>query len=76
MRFDEFDFNYDVLDALDAMHFEECTPIQERAIPAALDGRDLIAVAQTAQARLPHIFSWCSIVLQTESFPPTQSTAS
>jgi len=51
MRFDEFDFNYDVLDALDAMHFEECTPIQEKAIPAALSGRDLIAVAQTGTGK-------------------------
>ena len=51
MRFDEFDFNYDVLDALDAMHFEECTPIQEKAIPAALSGHDLIAVAQTGTGK-------------------------
>ncbi len=51
MRFDEFDFNYDVLDALDAMHFEECTPIQEKAIPAALEGNDLIAVAQTGTGK-------------------------
>lgn len=51
MRFDELDFNYDVLDALDAMRFEECTPIQEQAIPAALDGRDLIAVAQTGTGK-------------------------
>lgn len=51
MRFDELDFNYDVLDALDAMHFDECTPIQEQAIPAALDGHDLIAVAQTGTGK-------------------------
>ncbi|MCM1349282.1 MAG: DEAD/DEAH box helicase [Firmicutes bacterium] len=51
MRFDDFDFNYDLLDALDAMHFEECTPIQEKAIPAALAGRDLIAVAQTGTGK-------------------------
>jgi len=51
MRFDEFDFNYDVLDALDAMHFEECTPIQEKAIPAALDGNDILAVAQTGTGK-------------------------
>lgn len=51
MRFDDFDLNYDVLDALDAMHFSECTPIQEQAIPAALDGRDLIAVAQTGTGK-------------------------
>ena len=51
MRFDEFDFHDDVLDALDAMHFTDCTPIQEKAIPAALDGRDLIAVAQTGTGK-------------------------
>lgn len=51
MRFDEFDFNYDVLDALDAMRFSECTPIQEQSIPLALEGRDLIAVAQTGTGK-------------------------
>lgn len=51
MRFDEFDLNYDVLDALDAMRFSECTPIQEQAIPVALEGRDLIAVAQTGTGK-------------------------
>lgn len=51
MRFDEFDLGYDVLDALDAMHFEECTPIQERAIGPVLDGRDIIAVAQTGTGK-------------------------
>ncbi len=47
MKFDEFDLGYDVLDALDAMHFEECTPIQEKAIAPILDGNDMIACAQT-----------------------------
>ncbi len=51
MRFDEFDFNYDVLDALDAMRFSECTPIQEQSIPLTLEGRDLIAVAQTGTGK-------------------------
>lgn len=51
MRFDEFDFHDDVLDALDAMRFSECTPIQEKAIPPALEGRDLIAVAQTGTGK-------------------------
>ncbi len=51
MRFDEFDLHDDVLDALDAMRFSQCTPIQEKAIPAALEGRDLIAVAQTGTGK-------------------------
>lgn len=51
MRFDELDFNYDVLDALDAMRFEECTPIQEQSMPFIMEGRDLIAVAQTGTGK-------------------------
>lgn len=51
MRFDELDLEYDVLDALDAMHFTECTPIQEQAIGVVLDGHDLIAVAQTGTGK-------------------------
>lgn len=51
MRFDEFDLSDDLLDALDAMHFEECTPIQEQSIGRILDGRDLIACAQTGTGK-------------------------
>lgn len=51
MKFEELDLNYDVLDALDAMNFSECTPIQEHAIPIALEGRDLLAVAQTGTGK-------------------------
>ena len=51
MKFTELDLNDDVLDALDAMRFEECTPIQEHSIPIILEGRDLIAVAQTGTGK-------------------------
>lgn len=51
MRFDELDLGYEVLDALDAMRFDECTPIQEQAIPVILEGRDLIACAQTGTGK-------------------------
>ncbi|MDE6135219.1 MAG: DEAD/DEAH box helicase, partial [Muribaculaceae bacterium] len=51
MRFDEFDFSYDLLDALDAMRFEECTPIQEQAMGPILEGRDIIACAQTGTGK-------------------------
>lgn len=51
MRFDELDLEYDVLDALDAMQFVECTPIQEQAINVVLDGNDLIACAQTGTGK-------------------------
>ncbi|MCM1067960.1 MAG: DEAD/DEAH box helicase [Muribaculaceae bacterium] len=51
MRFDELNLSDDILDALDAMHFEECTPIQEQAIDIILDGYDLIACAQTGTGK-------------------------
>ncbi len=51
MTFEELDLSDDVLDALYDMNFSECTPIQEQAIPAALQGRDLIAVAQTGTGK-------------------------
>ena len=51
MKFSELNLNDQVLDALDAMRFEECTPIQEKSIPAILEGRDLIAVAQTGTGK-------------------------
>lgn len=46
MKFSELQLNANVLEALDAMRFDECTPIQEQAIPIILEGKDLIAVAQ------------------------------
>ena len=51
MKFYELDLSDEVLDALDAMNFDDCTPIQEQSIPLALDGRDLIAVAQTGTGK-------------------------
>ena len=51
MFFDELDLNDDLLDALDIMNFVECTPVQERAIPLVLEGRDLLASAQTGTGK-------------------------
>ena len=51
MRFDELYLNDNILDALDDMRFETCTPIQEKCIPEILDGRDLIGVAQTGTGK-------------------------
>ncbi len=51
MKFDDFDFDYDLLDGLDAMGFVNATPIQEQAIPLILDNEDLIACAQTGTGK-------------------------
>jgi superfamily II DNA/RNA helicase len=51
MKFSELKLNDQVLEALEAMRFDECTPIQEQAIPLILEGKDLIAVAQTGTGK-------------------------
>lgn len=51
MRFEDTYLNDNILDALDDMHFDECTPIQEKCIPEILDGRDIIGVAQTGTGK-------------------------
>ena len=51
MKFSELHLNGNVLEALDAMRFEECTPIQEQSIPVILVGQYLIAVAQTGTGK-------------------------
>ena len=51
MKFEDLDLHDDVLDALWDMHFDDCTPIQEQAIPVLLEGRDLIGVAQTGTGK-------------------------
>lgn len=51
MKFSELKLNGQVLEALDAMRFDECTPIQGESIPVILEGRDLIAVAQTGTGK-------------------------
>ena len=51
MRFDDYFESDDLLDALWDMHFDEMTPIQEQAIPRVLEGRDLLACAQTGTGK-------------------------
>ena len=58
MKFQELDLDDSLLDALHSMHFEECTPIQEKSIPHLLEGKDVVGIAQTGtgktEAYLPH----------------------
>ena len=65
MYFTDFDFEDEILDALDAMRFETCTPIQEKTIQPLMEGRDLIGVAQTGTGKtaaylLPVLNKLCS----------------
>lgn len=51
MRFDELDLEEAILDGLDAMNFQETTPVQELTIPVILEGKDIIACAQTGTGK-------------------------
>ncbi len=51
MKFSELGIHDDLLDAIFYMGFKEATPIQEQAIPIILDGKDLIACAQTGTGK-------------------------
>jgi len=51
MDFYDTDLNDNILDALDDMRFETCTPIQEKCIPPIMQGRDLLGIAQTGTGK-------------------------
>ncbi len=51
MRFDELDLEEEILQGIDAMNFQEMTPIQEQTIPVILEGKDIIGCAQTGTGK-------------------------
>ncbi len=51
MNFKDLNLSETLLEAISYMGFEEATPIQEQAIPAILDNKDLIACAQTGTGK-------------------------
>ncbi|MCB0528064.1 MAG: DEAD/DEAH box helicase [Saprospiraceae bacterium] len=51
MDFSEFGLHPDLLDGIDALNFTTATPIQEKAIPLILQGKDLIGIAQTGTGK-------------------------
>ena len=50
-NFEDMQLKQPILDALKKAEYTTPTPIQEKAIPAALSGRDLIACAQTGTGK-------------------------
>ena len=51
MRFNEFDLHSDLLEGIAASGYETATPVQEKVIPPLLEGRDIIASAQTGTGK-------------------------
>lgn len=51
MKFSEFNLIPEVFEAVDAMGFEDASPVQEKVLPIALEKKDLIACAQTGTGK-------------------------
>ena len=51
MNFDDLKIDEDIKTAIDKMGFKRLTPIQNKAIPDALEGRDIIGQAQTGSGK-------------------------
>ena len=62
MRFDELNLEDAILDGLDAMNFEEATPVQEQTIPVILAKKDIIVYKQLKE-------SSCGYVTPNQNFP-------
>jgi ATP-dependent RNA helicase RhlE len=51
LKFSEFSLIPEVFEGIDAMGFEEASPVQEKVLPLALAKKDLIACAQTGTGK-------------------------
>jgi superfamily II DNA/RNA helicase len=51
MSFTRFDFHQKITAGIKACNYETPTPIQEKAIPATLEGRDILGLAQTGTGK-------------------------
>ncbi|MDA0196633.1 MAG: DEAD/DEAH box helicase [Bacteroidetes bacterium] len=51
MTFSDFGFSSEIIEGLEAMGFQNPTPIQEQAIPVIQEGKDLIGCAQTGTGK-------------------------
>lgn len=51
MKFTEFGFDDRLLDGIDASNYDEATPVQAQVIPLILEGKDIIASAQTGTGK-------------------------
>ncbi len=67
MDFKHFNFSELILDGLDAMRFEKATPVQEQTIPVIMEGKDLIACAQTGTGKTAaYLLPLCNSLLEKE----------
>lgn len=51
LKFSELNLPQEIIEGLDAMGFEEATPIQEMSIPETIQGKDILGIAQTGTGK-------------------------
>ena len=51
MKFNELNLLPEILKAVEEMGYETATPIQQQAIPEAIQGRDVLGCAQTGTGK-------------------------
>ncbi len=71
MTFQDFNFNEQLAEGLHSMGYQTPTPIQQLAIPVVLQGKDLIACAQTGTGKTA---SYLLPILNLIAGNPTQQT--
>ncbi|RZM13144.1 MAG: DEAD/DEAH box helicase, partial [Pedobacter sp.] len=51
MKFTDFGFDERLMEGIEASNYEDATPVQEQVIPLILQGKDIIASAQTGTGK-------------------------
>lgn len=70
MDFYDLDLSDNTLDAIDAMGWTSCTPIQEKCIPEIIKGKDVLGIAQTGTGKTAaYLLPILSMLLDEEDFP-------
>ena len=66
LGFDAFKLNRQLLDAVASAGYTQPTPIQQKAIPLALAGHDVLGIAQTGTGKTAAYM--LPLLMQTEAF--------
>ena len=62
MKFTEFGFDDRLMEGIEASGYEDATPVQEKVIPLVLEGKDVIASAQTGTGKTAAFLDRKSVV--------------
>lgn len=69
MDFYDLDLSDNTLDAIDAMGWTSCTPIQEKCIPEIIKGKNVLGIAQTGTGKTAAYLLPILSMLDEEDFP-------